>query len=141
MSGPGDTGDRRAGLNVGEAAGDPGMAICPLEVAIRVIGGKWKMLILRALFLAGEQRYNSFLKAVPNISPKELTRNLRELERAGLVVRAKCGGERPDIGAYALTGLGANLLPTFKELGAFGRLLARAHPGCDLGQPQRRERA
>jgi DNA-binding HxlR family transcriptional regulator len=34
---------------------------------------------MHALFLAGAQRYNSLLKTVPNISPKELTRNLGEL--------------------------------------------------------------
>jgi DNA-binding HxlR family transcriptional regulator len=57
--------------------------VCPLDRAIRVIGGKWKMLVLRSLFVVGPQRYNSFLRTVPGISPKELTRNLRELEHAG----------------------------------------------------------
>jgi DNA-binding HxlR family transcriptional regulator len=96
---------------------------CPLDRAIHVIGGKWKMLVLRSLFVAGAQRYNSFLRTVPGISSKELTRNLRELEHAGLVARTKCESERSDVEVYALTELGSSLHPAFKALGAFGELL------------------
>ena len=56
---------------------------CPVEEAIRIIGGKWKLLVLRSLFLNGPQRYNELLGTVTAISPKELTRNLRELTGAG----------------------------------------------------------
>jgi DNA-binding HxlR family transcriptional regulator len=52
---------------------------CPVEVAIEVIGGKWKLLLLRALLLDGPKRYNELLASVNGISAKELTRNLREL--------------------------------------------------------------
>jgi DNA-binding HxlR family transcriptional regulator len=99
--------------------------VCPLDRAIRVIGGKWKMLVLRSLFVAGAQRYNSFLRTVPGISSKELTRNLRELEQAGLVARTKCETGPADIDVYALTDLGSNLHQAFKALGSFGELLAR----------------
>ncbi|HWE94093.1 MAG TPA: helix-turn-helix domain-containing protein [Tepidisphaeraceae bacterium] len=103
--------------------------VCSLDRAIRVIGGKWKMLILRSLFVVGAQRYNSFLRTVPGISPKELTRNLRELEHAGLVTRTKCENGPADIDVYALTELGSNLHPAFKALGSFGELLARKRVG------------
>ena len=55
------------------------VAPCPVEEAIQIIGGKWKLLILRALLLNGPQRYNELLGTVTAISQKELTRNLREL--------------------------------------------------------------
>ena len=92
---------------------------CPAELAIRITGGKWKMLGLRS-GINGAQRYNALLRGVPNISAKELTRNLGELELAGLVTRTKCGDERGNVDCYALTVLGENLRPVFKELGAFG---------------------
>src|SRR6266550_4089239 len=79
---------------------------CPVERAIHTIGGKWKMLVLRSLLLNGPQRYNQLLVSVAGISPKELTRNLRELTAAGLVV-SRTIRDAP----YALTPLGAGLLP------------------------------
>ena len=94
---------------------------CPLDLAIRTIGGKWKLLILRALFLSAGERYNNLLRAVPDISPKELTRNLRELEEAGLVLPQ--GGE-----GYALSPLGLQLEPTLRQLGIFGRALSEFDP-------------
>lgn len=95
---------------------------CPLEKAINTVGGRWKMLLLRVLFLGGEQRFNDLLRAIPAISAKELTRNLRELENAGLIVHAADG----EIAPYALSPLGETMLPVFRELGIFGaRLLER----------------
>jgi DNA-binding HxlR family transcriptional regulator len=37
------------------AAATP-IALCPVEQAIHVIGGKWKLLVLRSLLLNGRQR-------------------------------------------------------------------------------------
>ena len=58
---------------------------CPVEEAIRIIGGKWKLLVLRPLLLNGPQRYNKLLETVTAISQKELTPDFRELTAAGLV--------------------------------------------------------
>jgi DNA-binding HxlR family transcriptional regulator len=60
---------------------------CPVEEAIQIIGGKWKLLVLRSLLLNGPQRYNELLGTVTNISQKELTRNLRELATARVSCR------------------------------------------------------
>lgn len=94
---------------------------CPVEEAIRVIGGKWKLLVLRSLLLNGPQRYNDLLKTVTAISPKELTRNLRELMNSGLVERASGAGL---LVQYNLTGLGKGLMPTFESLLIWGQKLA-----------------
>jgi DNA-binding HxlR family transcriptional regulator len=81
------------------------------------------LLVLRSLLLNGSQRYNDLLISVGGISPKELTRNLRELTGAGLVVR------RQDRNApYALTALGSGLLPVFKRLLPWGRRLIGTAP-------------
>ena len=94
---------------------------CPVEKAINIIGGKWKMLVLRSLLLNGPQRYNDLLISVTGISPKELTRNLRELTASGLIV-SRTIRDAP----YALTPLGAGLLPVFKRLLPWGRRLVTA---------------
>jgi DNA-binding HxlR family transcriptional regulator len=95
---------------------------CPVEEAIQIIGGKWKLLILRSLLLNGPQRYNQLLGTVTAISQKELTRNLRELTNAGLVARDS-GTSR--MTGYSLTKLGKGLMPTFKKLLTWGtKLLA-----------------
>jgi DNA-binding HxlR family transcriptional regulator len=85
---------------------------CPVEEAIRVIGGKWKLLLLRSLLLNGPQRYNELLATVTAISAKELTRNLRALTNSGLVL---------SVGpTYELTKLGQGLMPVFKKLLTWG---------------------
>jgi DNA-binding HxlR family transcriptional regulator len=98
------------------------VAQCPVEEAIRIIGSKWKLLVLRSLLLNGPQRYNELLRSVTAISQKELTRNLRELSKAGLVSQCQ---ETNRVTRYDLTKLGKGLLPTFKRLLTWGtRLLA-----------------
>ena len=93
---------------------------CPVEAAIHIIGGKWKLLVLRSLLLNGPQRYNELLATVTAISPKELTRNLRELSEAGLTLR-DAGAAR--VARYELTDAGQRLMPTFESLLVWGKHL------------------
>jgi len=97
------------------------LPVCPVERAIDIIGGRWKLLVLRSLLLNGPQRYNQLLGSVGGISPKELTRNLRELMRSQLVAPPE-GRAAP----YTLTPLGAGLMPVFKRLLPWGRRLIEA---------------
>src|SRR5258708_4752947 len=90
---------------------------CPVEEAIHIIGGKWKLLILRSLLLNGPQRYNELLGTVTAISQKELTRNLRELTASALVTKDSPAAQ------YSLTKLGKGLMPTFKKLLTWGTKL------------------
>jgi DNA-binding HxlR family transcriptional regulator len=95
---------------------------CPVESAIEAIGGRWKLLVLRWLFLGGAQRFNHLLHSVEGISAKELTRNLRELEKAGIVEHRTtpvAGG--PEV--YFLSELGITLMPVLREIGSFGERL------------------
>lgn len=103
---------------------DPGSAVetvraCPVEQAIHVIGGKWKLLLLRSLLLHGPQRYNELLAGVDGISSKELTRNLRELVVSGLITRGTDASART--APYSLTPSGKGLMPTFKSLLTWGQ--------------------
>lgn len=96
--------------------------ICPVEEAIQVIGGKWKLLVLRSLLLNGPQRYSELLATVTGISQKELTRNLRELAGAGLLLR-EAGNARN--APYSLTKLGKGLMPMFQKMLTWGQRLLR----------------
>ena len=108
-----------------EAAAD-----CPVDTGISVVAGRWKLLLLRPLYLSGAMRYNQLLKQVPGITAKELTRNLHELEYAGLVRRSATGGAAP----YQLTELGRSLGATFKSLGEFGTAYLRSRrPAAQTG--------
>ena len=63
------------------------------------------------------------LNTVAGISPKELTRNLRELADAGLVVKDSGSGRTT---SYGLTQLGKGLMPTFRKLLTWGQALLKA---------------
>jgi hypothetical protein len=67
---------------------------CEVERLLAVIGGKWKVLILRELF-DGARRHAQLCKALPGISQKVLTAQLRELELDGAVRRTGLGRETP----------------------------------------------
>jgi len=95
------------------------VATCPVERAIHVIGGKWKLLVLRSLLLNGPQGYNQLLLSVAGISSKELTRNLAELTACGLTERDPLTADR--ITPYHLTESGKALMPTFESLLLWGQ--------------------
>lgn len=62
-------------------------AICEIEVAIGVIGGKWKPLILWYLGENETIRFSQFQHLIPDITHKILTKQLRELEECRLIER------------------------------------------------------
>ena len=87
---------------------------CEVERLLAVIGGKWKVLILRELF-AGPRRHAQLCKALPGISQKVLTAQLRELELDGAVERKQFAGKRPHV-EYSLTAFGEKLRGLILEM-------------------------
>ena len=59
---------------------------CPLEEAMRILGGRWRIVLVYYL-LDGPMRFSDLRRAMPNISQRMLTLDLRALEKAGLVTR------------------------------------------------------
>ena len=59
---------------------------CPVATTVQMIGGKWKLLILRNL-LARPWRFNELRRDLEGISQKVLTDSLRSMEQDGIVVR------------------------------------------------------
>jgi hypothetical protein len=61
-------------------------ANCPAEATIGVIGGRWKVPIVWHLF-SGTRRFSELRRAMPDVTQKMLTQQLRELEEDGVVSR------------------------------------------------------
>jgi DNA-binding HxlR family transcriptional regulator len=90
----------------------------PVELALRVIGGRWKMPILWRL-RTRSWRYNELLRDIAGISHKMLTQQLRELEQHGLVTRTAHPVVPPRVD-YALTTLGETTVPVIQSLRSWG---------------------
>lgn len=91
---------------------------CSVEAAIGLIDGKWKSVILFHL-LAGTLRFNEIRKHVANVTPRMLTRQLRELEEDGLIAR-KVFAQVPPKVEYSLSALGRSMEPILLALKAWG---------------------
>jgi DNA-binding HxlR family transcriptional regulator len=89
---------------------------CPVAMASEILCSRWTILILRE-FLCGTTRFNDLRRGVPRMSPALLSKRLKELERAGvvMVVRHERGQD------YRLTQAGEDLRPVVMGLGAWGQ--------------------
>ena len=90
---------------------------CPVAVLLKLIGNKWKVLIIRDL-LTGTKRFGELKKSV-GCSQKVLTANLRELEESKLLLR-RVFAEVPPRVEYALSELGESMRPIIKALEIWG---------------------
>lgn len=87
-------------------------------MTLKLIGDKWKVLIIRDL-LTGTKRFGELKKSLGNISQKVLTSNLRSLEENGLLIR-KVYAEVPPKVEYTLTDLGYSLKPILDSMSTWG---------------------
>lgn len=92
---------------------------CPVATTVRLIGNKWKLLILRNLVYHRKQRFTDFLRTIPGISKKSLTADLRALQEDGLIER-QIFAEVPPRVEYALSELGQSLQPILDAMGDWG---------------------
>ena len=91
---------------------------CPVNAALGVIGGRWKILIIYNLF-EGIARFNELQRATAGISKRVLTAQLRQLERDGIVTRKVCDSSPLRV-EYALTDVGRSLKPVMNLLCVWG---------------------
>jgi DNA-binding HxlR family transcriptional regulator len=75
---------------------------CPMPDIARLIGGKWKLIILQILIFQGMQRFNALRRQIDGITQTMLTNQLRALENDGLVKR-KVYAEVPPRVEYTAT--------------------------------------
>lgn len=96
---------------------------CPVALTLKVIGGKYKVLILWKL-LEGTQRYSELSRFVPCATPKMLTQQLREMENDGLINRKVYPVVPPKV-EYSLTALGKTLEPVLQAMKNWGEPLLK----------------
>lgn len=82
-------------------------AWCPITAAAKLIGNKWKFVIVARL-LEGPRRFSDLLRSIEGVSAKVLAANLRELKRSGLVKQEVRAGP-PIESWYTLTEKGRDL--------------------------------
>lgn len=91
---------------------------CPMELAMSIIGGKYKAVILWHL-IDNTLRYNEIQKFIPKATPKMLSQQLKELEADGIINR-KMYPVVPPKTEYSLTELGKSLVPIIQSLEDWG---------------------
>lgn len=93
---------------------------CPLEAAIEAIGGKWKGIILYHL-IDGVKRFNELRRLMPSVTQRMLTKQLRELEDDGIILRHVYAQVPPKV-EYSFTPFGSTLIPILKDMEQWGKV-------------------
>ena len=91
---------------------------CPVATSVSLIGGKWKLLIIRNL-RKRPWRFNELQRDLEGISQKVLTDSLRQILDDGLVYRIDYHENPPRVD-YGLTDLGKDMMPIINALADFG---------------------
>ncbi len=96
---------------------------CPMELALDLLGGKWKPLLLDQL-RGGSLGFEELSRRIPLATRRMLAKQLRELERDELVERKELGEFPPPI-EYRLSAAGQRVLPVLDQLREVGEAFAR----------------
>ncbi|MDR2753534.1 MAG: helix-turn-helix transcriptional regulator [Oscillospiraceae bacterium] len=91
---------------------------CPVGATLELIGGKYKALILWHL-IDTTLRFGELRKRIPQATPKMLTGQLRELEKANLVIRTVYAVVPPKV-EYTLSDSGKSIKPILETMYAWG---------------------
>jgi len=98
-----------------------------------ILGDKWTLLLLREMFL-GTTRFGRFQKAIPRMSPSILSKRLKTLEMAEIIIRKSAPtGQATE---YKLTRSGRELGPIIENMAIWGmrwRKRSIAAQDCDVG--------
>ncbi len=92
---------------------------CPVAMASEIVCTRWTIVLLREL-VAGSTRFNDLRRGVPRMSPALLSKRLKDLEEAGVVVRNAIPNE-PGMFEYCLTRSGLDLKAVVEAVGIWGQ--------------------
>jgi DNA-binding HxlR family transcriptional regulator len=92
---------------------------CCASVTMGLIGGKWKTVILFHL-MEKPLRYNELRKAMPTVTERTLSLQLKTLEEDGIIQRKVYTTKPPLKVEYALTDFGKTLIPLVKSIAEWG---------------------
>jgi DNA-binding HxlR family transcriptional regulator len=93
----------------------PQTAAAEVERALKIVAGRWKLVILFHLFDGARHRFSDLERAIPGVSQKMLIQQLRQLERDGVVCRFVHPQVPPKV-EYCLTEWGLALCPALDEI-------------------------
>lgn len=96
---------------------------CTTSIAMELIGGKWKSVILIYL-VDGKKRYNELYKLISTITERTLSLQLKQLEHDGLITRKVYTKKPPLKVEYALTPFGESLAPVLTSIAEWGKKVA-----------------
>jgi len=103
--------------------------LCPLIAFDEIVGGKYKLRTLWVL-IEGPRRYGEIRRSLvvaclgKPVTPRILSRELKELQQRGLILRKQYEGLPPKV-EYRLTELGTRLIPVIRQIIKWG--LTGAH--------------
>lgn len=109
--------------------GDCNSFFLPLNDLLRVLSGKWKMRL--TLCIASETKRFNEIKRCHEISPRILSKELKELEMYGIVSRTEIDDNLRSVN-YALTDIGIELVPIIVQFQKWGddyrqKMLVKMH--------------
>ena len=108
-------------------------SLCPAMASADILGDKWTLLLLREMFL-GTTRFGGFQKAIPRMSPSILSKRLKTLEAAEIIIRKSAPTSQT--ADYKLTRSGRELGPIVENMAIWGmrwRKRSIAAQDCDVG--------
>jgi DNA-binding HxlR family transcriptional regulator len=92
---------------------------CPVTATMKVLGGKWKPILINAIYFTAPARFGELKRSVIGITQSMLTQQLRELEDDGIISR-KIYAEIPPKVEYTLTEFGLTLSPVIQTMAKWG---------------------
>ena len=96
----------------------PKKKACPICETLRLLGGKWDIMIIRYL-LEGSKRFAELKEAIPDLSSKSLSVTLKQLIAKGMIIR-EVNSDFPVSVVYSLTQKGAEMKPVIKAIREWG---------------------
>jgi DNA-binding HxlR family transcriptional regulator len=103
---------------MGELLEERSVCTSAVELAAKIVGDKWTLLIIRDL-AGGCMRFGALQKSVTGISPRTLSDRLSSLEGVGLITR-EAFAEIPPRVEYRLTDKGRGLIPVLEAIREYG---------------------
>ncbi|MDC2867854.1 winged helix-turn-helix transcriptional regulator [Bacillus sp. BP-3] len=89
------------------------------DATMQIIQGKWKIMILYELYENPLKRFGELQRYIEDISHKTLSRQLRELEKDGLIIKTVYPEVPPRV-EYSLTKKGLSLIPLLDMICEWG---------------------
>ena len=93
---------------------------CPAERAVYFLGGKWKIRILFSLLQSKKNRFGERKKGLKTITQQMLSKQLKELERDGIVNRKVIQIMPPKV-EYSLTEFGLSVMPILRSFSEWNK--------------------